>query len=53
MYVKNDYFFMFLMTLVSLLIGWFFYKLKYKRRIISLFQHILGGKKKKSGKTQR
>lgn len=46
MYVKNDYFFTFLMTLVSLLTFWFFYKLKSKRKIISLFQHILGEKKK-------
>lgn len=52
MYVKNDYFFTFLMTLVSLLTFWFFYKLKSKRKIISLFQHILG-EKKKSGHTQR
>lgn len=45
MYVKNDYFFTFLMTLVSLLTFWFFYKLKSKRKIISLFQRILGEKK--------
>ena len=33
------------MTLVSLFTFWFFYTLKPKRRIISLFQHILGEKK--------
>lgn len=33
------------MTLVNLFTFWFFYTLKPKRRIISLFQHILGEKK--------
>lgn len=33
------------MTLASLFTFWFFYTLKPKRRITSLFQHTLGEKK--------